>query len=275
MSKCQIVEQERLADFSDHELVSVDDRLWPRKRVRLVVDKVFILSFPLYYATSLRPSNMKLATSFFTLFGSLLVLLATPTSLVNAECSDVHVVFARGSGEAAGLGICGQPLVSGITSDLSGMSVSSYAVNYLASYDQTSAGPGATDMTNHVVSIADECPDTVFVLGGYSQGASVTDIAIGIKTVLGTGDSIPDTLASRIKAIVTFGNPLKLQGETISSASSTYGSKAIEFCNTGDPVCGNGFNMMAHLTYATDGSVTTAAQKAAALVKGGTRALRA
>ncbi|KAG2762330.1 hypothetical protein JG687_00017371 [Phytophthora cactorum] len=218
---------------------------------------------------------MKFAVPIPTILGSLLLLLANPANLVSAECSDVHVVFARGSGEMAGLGICGEPLVSGITSDLSGMSVSSYAVSYLASMDQTSAGPGATDMTNHVVSVAQECPNTVFVLGGYSQGASVTDIAIGIKTTLGSGDTIPDTLASRIKAIVTFGNPLKLMGETIASASSTYGSKAIEFCNTGDPVCGNGFNTMAHLTYATDGSVTTAAQKAAALVKGSTRALRA
>ncbi|KAE9331847.1 hypothetical protein PR003_g14806 [Phytophthora rubi] len=33
--------------------------------------------------------------------------------------------------------------------------------------------------------------------------------------------------------------------------------------------------MVAHLMYPTDGSVTTAAQKAAALVKGSTRALRA
>ncbi|POM81946.1 Kinesin-like protein [Phytophthora palmivora] len=166
----------------------------------------------------------------------------------------------------AGLGICGEPLVSGITSDLSGMSVSSYAVNYLASMDQTSAGPGATDMTNHVTSVAQQCPNTVFVLGGYSQGANVTDIAIGIKTTLGSGDTIPDTLSSRIKAIVTFGNPLMLMGESIDSASSTYGSKAIEFCNTGDPVCGNGVNTIAHLTYATDGSVTTAADQAATLV---------
>ncbi|OWZ22154.1 Cutin hydrolase [Phytophthora megakarya] len=217
---------------------------------------------------------MKLSTPFTTILGSLFVLLANPTNLVNAACTDVHVVFARGSGEMAGLGICGQPLVSGITSDLSGMSVSSYAVNYLASMDQTSAGPGATDMTNHVVSVAKECPNTVFVLGGYSQGASVTDIAIGIKTTLGSGSTIPETLASRIKAIVTFGNPLKLMGQTIKSASSTYGSKAIEFCNTGDPVCGNGFNTMAHLTYASDGSVKTGAQKAAALVKGSSRKLR-
>jgi len=216
---------------------------------------------------------MKFTAPCSTILGSLLVLLASPANLVRAECSDVHVVFARGSGEMAGLGICGEPLVSGLTSDLSGMSVSSYAVDYLASMDQTSAGPGATDMANHVVSVAQECPDSVFVLGGYSQGASVTDIAIGIQTTLGSGDTIPETLASRIKAIVTFGNPLKLMGETISSASSTYGSKAIEFCNMGDPVCGNGFNMMAHLTYPMD-SVSSAAEKAAALVKGSARALR-
>ncbi|KAG3172446.1 hypothetical protein PI126_g1353 [Phytophthora idaei] len=202
---------------------------------------------------------MKFAVPIPTILGSLLLLLANSANLVSADCSDVHVVFARGSGEMAGLGICGEPLVSGITSDLSGMSVSSYAVSYLASMDQTSAGPGATDMTNH------SC---------YSQGASVTDIAIGIKTTLGSGDTIPDTLASRIKAIVTFGNPLKLMGETVASASSTYGSKAIEFCNQGDPVCGNGANTMAHLTYPTDGSVTSAAEKAAALVKGGSRTLR-
>ncbi|KAE8994903.1 hypothetical protein PR003_g20497 [Phytophthora rubi] len=192
---------------------------------------------------------MKFATPFSTFLGSLLVLLGSTTNLVNAECSDVHVVFARGSGEMAGLGLCGEPLVSGITYKLSGMSVSSYAVNYAASMDQSSAGPGATDMTNHVV-------------------ASVTSIAIGIKTMLGSGDSIPENLAPRIKAVVTFGNPLKLMGQTIESASSTYGPKAIEFCSQGDPVCGSGFNTMAHMTYTADGSVTAAAEKAAALVKG-------
>ncbi|KAE8896288.1 hypothetical protein PF005_g18832 [Phytophthora fragariae] len=109
------------------------------------------------------------------------------TTHVNAECCDVHIVFARGSGELPGLGICGGPLVKGITSNLEGMSVSSYTVNYLASVAQTSAGPGATDMTKHVVAVAQQCPKTVFVLGGYSQGASVTDISISIKTMLGMG----------------------------------------------------------------------------------------
>eukprot|EP00644_Phytophthora_capsici_P015076 jgi/Phyca11/537009/estExt2_fgenesh1_pg.C_PHYCAscaffold_710020 len=194
-----------------------------------------------------------------------LLLFVSLNAIVNAQCSDVHVVFARGSGELPGLGTAGQPLVSAIASNLPGMSVSSYAVTYLAAYDQTSAGPGAADMTNHVTTVAQQCPNTVFVLGGYSQGASVTDISIGIKTMLGVAPSIPESLAPRIKAVVTFGNPLKLFGQTIASSSPTYGPKAIEFCNTGDPVCAAGFNMMAHLMYPTDGSVTTAAQRAAAL----------
>ncbi|KAF1775112.1 Alpha/Beta hydrolase fold [Phytophthora cactorum] len=166
---------------------------------------------------------MKFASTCATIIGSLLLL--SPTNVVQAQCSDVHIVFARGSGEMPGLGICGEPLVSGITSNLGGMSVSSYAVSYLASMDQTSAGPGATDMTNHVVSVAQQCPNTVFVIGGYSQGASVTDISLGIKTMLGSGESIPETLAPRIKAVVTFGNPLKLMGQTIESSSSTYGPR--------------------------------------------------
>ncbi|RLN50842.1 hypothetical protein BBJ29_003559 [Phytophthora kernoviae] len=197
---------------------------------------------------------MKFLGSCTAILGSFLLLLANPSNNVQVQCTDVHIVFARGSGEMQGLGIYGEPLVSDITSNLPGMTVSSYAVNYLASMDQLSAGSGATDMMNQVVSVAQQCPDTVFVLGGYSQGASVTDISIGIQTMLGSGNTIPDPLSSRIMAIVTFGNPLKLFGQTIKSAISTYGSRAIEFCNLGDPVCANGFDGMAHLTYPTDGN---------------------
>ncbi|GHF22966.1 hypothetical protein GCM10017786_66310 [Amycolatopsis deserti] len=44
-------------------------------------------------------------------------------------------------------------------------------------------------MSNHIKSTAAACPGTKFAIGGYSQGASVTDIAIGIRTYLGTGRS--------------------------------------------------------------------------------------
>ncbi|KAG2775667.1 hypothetical protein PC129_g2146 [Phytophthora cactorum] len=194
---------------------------------------------------------MKLSSACAMLFG---LLFTDFTNVANAQCPDVHIVFARGSGEMPGFGILGQPLVSGIAANLPGMSVSAYAVNYRAAYDQTSAGPGATDMTNHVVRQRHRHLD--------------------LKARLGLGKTIPESLAPRIKAIVTFGNPLKLSGLTIKNSSPTYGSKAIEFCNLGDPVCAAGFNMMGHLMYSRDGSVTNAARQAAALVRGNTKALR-
>jgi cutinase len=186
-----------------------------------------------------------------------------------AACSDVELVFARGTGEPAGLGVLGAPLARQLASALPAQSVSSYAVDYAAASNQRSAGPGATDMTNHVVQTASSCPNTRFVLGGYSQGASVTDIAIGIRTTLGTGSTIPTGLSGRVAAVVVFGNPLGISRQTIAGSSPLYGAKAKEFCATGDPVCGNGNNFAAHLSYASNGDVGLAAQFAAGLVRSG------
>ncbi|MEU8946302.1 cutinase family protein [Streptomyces sp. NPDC048489] len=186
-----------------------------------------------------------------------------PSMASAAPCADVEVVFARGTGEAPGLGITGTPLVKDIKSALPGRTVSSYAVDYAANFSQTSAGPGATDMTERVESTAANCPDTSLVLGGYSQGGSVTDIALGIPTRLGTGRTVPAGLADRIKAVVVFGNPLRMSGRTIVSDSKLFGTRAKEFCNTGDPVCGNGRNSAAHLTYHLNGSVEQGARFAA------------
>ena len=180
-----------------------------------------------------------------------------------AVCTDIHVVFARGSGELPGLGITGGPFVDAVRSNAAGRSVSSYAVNYAAAVDQSSAGAGATDMTRHVVQYAAECPNAKIVLGGYSQGASVTDISIGIPTVLGRGETIPAALSSRVTAVVVFGNPLRLTGGTIPTSSRTYGSKALDDCNLGDPVCAGGVNVLAHLTYGFDGSAAAGGRFAA------------
>ena len=170
-----------------------------------------------------------------------------------ASCSDVEVVFARGSLDP---GIVGNPFAEAVQKALPGKSVIRYDVDYLADASQMNAGSGATDMTRHVTSVAADCPNTTFVLGGYSQGASVTDIAIGIDTVLGKGEVIPTNLAPRIAAVVVFGNPLALTGGHIPTASPLYGARAKEFCNDGDPVCGNGADATAHLSYGFDGSTT-------------------
>lgn len=178
-------------------------------------------------------------------------------------CPDVEVVFARGTGEAPGLGAAGTALLNALQADLPGKMVSSYAVNYDASFTQVNVGRGATDMSNHIISVAAQCPGTRFVIGGYSQGASVVDVAIGIMPTLGPVTTIPASRVSDIAAVVVFGNPLGDLGQTIASLSPVYGPESDSFCNAGDPVCARGFNLDAHLAYATDGSAVRAAQFAA------------
>lgn len=179
------------------------------------------------------------------------VVAAVPANAAN--CSDVEVVFARGTLDP---GIVGTPFSGAVTEKLAGKTVTRYDVDYAADPLQLGAGAGATDMTRHVISVAKSCPGTTFVLGGYSQGASVVDIAIGIDTVLGKGETIPEELAPRVAAVVVFGNPLALTGGHIPTDSLLYGAKSKEFCNDGDPVCTGGSDTLAHLAYATDGSVT-------------------
>lgn len=183
-------------------------------------------------------------------------------------CSDVELVFARGTGEPQGLGIVGRPLERALAAALPQERVGSFAVVYAAAGNQSSAGPGATNMSRHITEVAASCPDTRFVIGGYSQGASVTDIAMGIRGAGSRGEAIPAALADRVAAVVVFGNPLGLQRRTIAASSAVFGPKAKEFCNTGDPVCGGGRNFAAHLAYPRNGSVQQAATFAAGKITG-------
>lgn len=138
---------------------------------------------------------------------------------VAAACADVDISFARGTGELPGLGVVGSPFTEAVADNLPGRTVTTYAVDYSADYAQAGDGAGATDMSEHVVALAAECPDTLFVIGGYSQRATVTDIAAGIKTSLGSGTAIPTSLAPRVAAVVTFGNPIHLTDQDIKTAS--------------------------------------------------------
>lgn len=186
----------------------------------------------------------------------------------SGSCADVEVVFARGTGDLPGLGVLGTPLVSAIRSALPGRTVNAYGVNYAAEASQASAGPGAADMSQHVSATAAACPGTRFVLGGYSQGATVTDIAIGVPFLTFQGTPIPAALAPRVAAVVVFGNPLGILHETIAQRSAVYGPKTKEFCNAGDAICGNGSDPLAHLQYMTNGSVQQAAQFVAGKLNG-------
>jgi cutinase len=187
-------------------------------------------------------------------------------------CSDVELVFARGTGDVPRpLGTLGGPLSQQLTDALPDKTVTAYGVNYAAASDQSSDGDGATDMSRHIIAVAAECADTQFVIGGYSQGASVTDIAVAAEgsRYLGTGETIPVALAPRIAAVVVFGNPLSSFAQPLEQASALYGAKTKSLCGTTDTVCAgsrHGNITGGHLSYRTNGAVTQAAEFAASQI---------
>ena len=199
--------------------------------------------------------------------GSALTFTAPASAQPALDCPDVQLVFARGSGELPGLGIVGDPFSTALTAALPGQSVETYAVQYGADWNQRTAPDGAADITRTVTDIAARCSDTTFVLGGSSQGASATAIALDVPTNFGVADTIPEELAPRVAAVVTFGDPLGLREETIEGQSILYGDRAVTFCNMGDPVCDAGVNVLAHLAYPFNNTVPDAATFAAAKVR--------
>lgn len=183
---------------------------------------------------------------------------AAPASAQEHDCPTVQLVFARGSGELPGLGIVGAPFSNQLRTALPEDTVETYAVQYDANWNQKTATDGATDITRKVVEVAARCSDTKFVLGGYSQGASATAIALGVPTRFGTGEVIPEALAPRIAAVVTFGDPLGSRNQSIEAGSALYGDRARTFCTVGDPVCGGGLNIFAHIAYTLNSTIPDA-----------------
>src|ERR1700744_3505211 len=108
-------------------------------------------------------------------------LLSAPIGTPSASadpCSDVAVVFARGTHQEPGLGNIGQAFVDSLTSQLGGKSVDVYAVNYPANDDyHNSANAGSSDAAAHIQDVVANCPNSRIVLGGYSHGSTVIDFA--------------------------------------------------------------------------------------------------
>ena len=115
----------------------------------------------------------------FALAGLLALILAlAPASILlptaSAACPDAELVFARGRQESPGAGVVGNALISALRSRVN-KNISLYAVRYPA---DTEVDVGANDMSAHVQSTINGCPNTRVVLGGYSLGAAVTDVVV-------------------------------------------------------------------------------------------------
>lgn len=198
----------------------------------------------------LRSFGARLGAVVLALVGGVTIVTATPAAA--ASCTDIDVVVARGTGEPGTLGIIvGDPVYSALRTRLAGRSLSSYPVNYPASVAPGSASTGNRDLVNHVNSQAAACPNQRFILVGYSQGANVVDNSIGISSngaavggpIVAT---IPAAIEPRVSAILLFGNPIRAIGRRV---TGTYQSRTLDTCAIGDPVCGAGANVLAHLSY--------------------------
>lgn len=202
------------------------------------------------------------ATGVVALAAGLSVIAAPAASA--SPCPDVEVVFARGTGEPAGLGVVGESFVEQLQSNIGSRSVSTYAVNYPASYDFLAAADGANDASAHVQATAAACPGTAIVLGGYSQGAAVIDaITAAPGPALGFTNLMPPQIADHVAAVAVFGNPSDRIGLPLTAVSPLYGAKTIDLCTVGDPICSGGDDRAAHSHYVLSGMTSQAATFAA------------
>lgn len=186
--------------------------------------------------------------------------IALPAAVADA-CSDVSVVFARGTHQEPGLGNIGQAFVDSLTSQLAGKSVDVYAVNYPANDDyHNSASGGSNDASTHIQDTVASCPNSRIVLGGYSQGSTVIDLAT---------NAMPPSAGNHVAAVALFGEPssgfstMLWGGQPLPTINPAYASKTISLCAPDDPICSAGGNIMAHVSYIDAGMTAQAATFAA------------
>jgi cutinase len=168
-------------------------------------------------------------------------------------CTNVEVLAARGTGEPQSGSLIMGGLSNGIAQRTQG---DVYQVRYPAGVDYLN-GPnqGATDALARLTARAAACPNQKYVLTGYSEGAMVMTVLMG---------RIPAALQPRVVAAVLYGNPYFKPGSPSAAGSgkasarglvpvlgvpAAFAGKTRDFCSTGDPVCGGGANVLAHVGY--------------------------
>jgi hypothetical protein len=196
-------------------------------------------------------------------------------------CPDVEVVFARGTAEPPGVGGVGQAFVDALRAQAGGKSVDVYPVNYAASSNfgdriefARTVVDGIRDASNHVESMAANCPNTKMVLGGYSQGAVVAGyvtaavIPDGIPAEFRSfiPDPMPPEVANHVAAVTLFGKPseqwLGDAGAPPVVIGPLYTAKTLDLCIPDDTICNGapvGGPSFGHTMYATNGMTNEAA----------------
>ncbi len=213
-------------------------------------------------------------------------LLSGPIPVVAAQpCPDVEAVFARGTGEPAGVGGIGEPFVDELRTAIGPKSLNVYPVNYEASGNfndriefAQSFLDGVKDASSHIEATAANCPKTRIVLGGYSQGAAVAGAVTSASVPAGVPAEylsfmpkpMPPDIANHVAAVTLFGKPspqwLQNFGAPVITVGPLYVPKTDDLCADGDTICNGdpgGLPSFAHSSYPANGMTAQAAGYAA------------
>ena len=192
-------------------------------------------------------------------------------------CPDVEVVFARGTGEAPGVGGVGQGFVDAVRAQAAPRSVGVYAVNYPAGNNfeareafASTVVDGIRDAGNRLKTMSVDCPNTKLVLGGFSQGAVVSGFATSATAPAEHAATAPPPLtpevASHVAAVVLFGTPsgpfLAKYGAPAITVGPLFADKTLQLCAAGDTICNgapDGGPSVAHALYGINGMVNEGA----------------
>lgn len=178
-------------------------------------------------------------------------------------CPDIQVVFARGTGEAPGVGWIGQQFIDALRWRTWGRNVDVYPVDFPAVAEFGPSAAGITDAAGHIRDMAAGCPSTQMVLGGYSRGAALIGYVTEPTAGGGLGAPLPPEVAGHVAAVALLGKPsaafLNSIGAPPVEIGPGYAAKTIDLCAPGDPVCSAGGDGAAHAAYAANGMTAQAA----------------
>ncbi|EOA90754.1 hypothetical protein ACJQWK_11516 [Exserohilum turcicum] len=160
-------------------------------------------------------------------------------------CRDILFAFARGSTEIGNMGtVVGPPTSDGLKKAFGSDKVATEGIPYAASI-ATNLIPGGTDskskdlLQSTLTSMAEKCPDSIIVSGGYSQGAAVNHRAI---------EALDAAVQQKIAGVVLYGDTQKQQDKD--QIPNFPKDKVKIICQPGDAVCVGTLSVLpAHLTY--------------------------
>ncbi|KAF2462288.1 cutinase precursor [Lineolata rhizophorae] len=169
---------------------------------------------------------------------------STRNDFVNGDgCTQMTILFARGTTEPGNVGtVAGPPFFDAVEGDIGAENLAVQGIDYPADVPGFLAGgdaEGSQLMAQLVGDVLAQCPDTMLVMSGYSQGGQLVHNA---------ADMLSAEETDFVNSVVIFGDPDN--GDPVGNIAA---DKVQIFCNAGDNICDGGALVLPpHLAYGAD-----------------------